>query len=175
MSVSACRPEVADRIKSPSSTPPRATHAAKSLPFDTASDFSEALTSIKNEEAQSGKGDHTGHLQHNPDDVRNLVASSDLWSAAFCEAVNSLDKEIDIAILKGRNAAQLFTDLVEIDKDATQESAFLRGLQYLRSIRVPLDTMKLALDLAYPLARLDPTATTVFGVVQSVTAVSSPY
>jgi hypothetical protein len=143
--------------------------------LDTASDFSKASTSIKNEEAQSGKDDHTSYLQHNPDDLRNLVASSDLWSAAFCEAVDSLEKEIDIAILKGRNAAQLFTDLVEIDKDATQESAFLRGLQYLRSIRVPLNTMKLALDLANPLARLDPTATTVFGVVQSVTAVSTPY
>lgn len=175
MSVSACRSEVADRIKSPSSTPSHATDAAKSLPFDTAGDFSYTSTSVKNEEAQSGKGDHTGYLQHHPEDIRNLVASSDLWSAAFCEAVNSLEKEIDIAILKGRNAAQLFTDLVEIDNDATQESAFLRGLQYLRSIRVPLDTMKLALDLANPLARLDPTATVVVGVVQGVTAVSSPY
>ena len=175
MSVPACRPEVADRIKSPSSTPHHATNAAESLPFDTASDFYKESTSITNEEAQGGKGDHTGYLQHNPEDVENMVVSSDLWSAAFCEAVNSLEKEVDVAILKGRNAAQLFTDLVEIDKDATQESAFLRGLQYLRSIRVPLDTMKLALDLANPLSRLDPTVATVFGVVQSVTAVSSPY
>lgn len=100
------------------------------------------------------------------------VASSDLWSAAYREAVDSLGEDIDVAILKGKNVAQLFRELEEIDMEATQESAFLRGVKYLQSIQVPLQTFKLALDLASPLTSLEPTATTVFSVVRSVTAVS---
>ncbi len=107
------------------------------------------------------------------DDIGNVVVTSDLWSAAFREAVDSLGKDIDVAILKGKNVEQLFRDLEEIDKEATQESAFLRGVKYLHSIQVPLERFKLALDLASPLTSLEPTVTTVFGVVRSVTAVSS--
>jgi len=107
------------------------------------------------------------------DDIGNMVVTSDLWSAAFREAVDSLGKDIDVAILKGKNVEQLFRDLEEIDKEATQESAFLRGVKYLHSIQVPLERFKLALDLASPLTSLEPTVTTVFGVVRSVTAVSS--
>jgi hypothetical protein len=101
------------------------------------------------------------------------VASSNLWSAAYREAVESLGEEIDIAILKGDNVAQIFRRLEEIDKEVTQESTFVRGVNYLRSIQVPLEKFKLALDLASPLANIEPTATTIFGVVRSVTAVSS--
>ncbi|EKG09569.1 NACHT nucleoside triphosphatase [Macrophomina phaseolina MS6] len=72
----------------------------------------------------------------------------------------------------GSNAAQLLKELEEIDEEATQESVFLRGVAYLRSIQVPLERFKLALDLASPLTSLDPTATTVFGVVRSVTAIA---
>ncbi|CRG85930.1 Cytoplasmic dynein 2 heavy chain 1 [Talaromyces islandicus] len=100
------------------------------------------------------------------------VASSNLWNAAYREAVESLGESIDIAILKGDNVAQLFHQLEEIDKDATQESTFLRGVKYLRSIQVPLEKFKLALDLASPLANIEPTATTVFGVVRSVTVIA---
>jgi len=107
------------------------------------------------------------------DDVGNVVVTSDLWSAAFREAVDSLGKDIDVAILEGKNVEQLFRDLEEIDKEATQESAFLRGVKYLHSIQVPLERFKLALDLASPLTSLEPTVTTVFGVLRSVTAVSS--
>ncbi|KAF2267298.1 hypothetical protein CC78DRAFT_490454 [Lojkania enalia] len=106
------------------------------------------------------------------DDVSSVIVSSDLWSAAYREAVDSLGKDIDAAILMGSNAAQLFRDLEEIDKEATQESAFLRGVAYLRSIQVPLERFKLALDLASPLGSLDPTAKTVFGVVSGVTAIA---
>ena len=107
------------------------------------------------------------------DDVGNVVVTSDLWSAAFREAVDSLGKDIDVAILEGKNVEQLFRDLEEIDKEATQESAFLRGVKYLHSIQVPLERFKLALDLASPLTSIEPTVTTVFGVLRSVTAVSS--
>lgn len=103
---------------------------------------------------------------------RNKSDSPDIWSAAFHEAVKSLGDDIDTAILKGNNTAQLFERLEEIGKDAAQESIFIRGVAYLRSIQVPLEQFKLALDLATPLSKLEPTAATVFGVLSSVTAVS---
>ncbi|KAI9739902.1 MAG: hypothetical protein M1818_004958 [Claussenomyces sp. TS43310] len=106
------------------------------------------------------------------DNIGNDVSSSDLWSAAYREAVDSLGKDIDVAILKGGSVAQLFRQLDEIDKEATQESAFLRGVRYLHSIQVPLERFKLALDLASPLTELEPTVATVFGVVRSVTAIA---
>ncbi|CAN9292594.1 unnamed protein product [Alternaria alternata] len=97
---------------------------------------------------------------------------TDLWSAAYREAVDSFGKGIDVAILKGSSAAQLLEKLEDVDKEATQESVFLRGVAYLRSIQVPLERFKLALDLASPLGSLDPTASTVLGVVRSVTAIA---
>ena len=112
---------------------------------------------------------------HHPtrdNDIGTISVTSDLWSAAYREAINSLGDDIDVAILMASSTAQLFKELEEIDKDASQESAFLRGVAYLRSIQVPLERFKLVLDLASPLSKLDPTATTVFGVVRSVTAVS---
>ncbi|MCJ1435357.1 hypothetical protein MMC27_004729 [Xylographa pallens] len=105
-------------------------------------------------------------------DIDSVVVYSDLWSAAYREAVHNLGKDIDVAILKGKNVAQLFTELEEIDKEATQESVFLRGVKYLHSIQVPLERFKLALDLASPLTSIEPTATTVLGVVRCVTAIA---
>ncbi|CAI6336993.1 unnamed protein product [Periconia digitata] len=106
------------------------------------------------------------------DAVRSIAPPSDLWSAAYREAVDGLRKETDFVIDIDSNAAELFEKLEEFDKDATQESAFLRGVAYLRSIQVPLERFKLALDLASPWANLDPTAKTVFTVVSGVTAVA---
>jgi hypothetical protein len=106
------------------------------------------------------------------DDISTIVDSTDLWSAAYREAVESFGKDIDVAILKGSSAAQLLEKLEDVDKQATQESVFLRGVAYLRSIQIPLERFKLALDLAAPLGSVDPTASTVLGVVRSVTAVS---
>lgn len=107
------------------------------------------------------------------DHVDGTVISLDLWSAAYREAVETLGEDIDLAILKGKNIEQLFKELGEIDNETTQESAFLRGVRYLQSIQVPLERFKLVLDLASPLTSLDPAASTVFGVVRGVTAVSS--
>ncbi|KAI1498957.1 hypothetical protein F5X99DRAFT_391625 [Biscogniauxia marginata] len=101
-----------------------------------------------------------------------FTVSSDLWSTAYREAVESLGKDVDVAILKGENVAQLFKKLEDIEKEATQESAFLRGVRYLHSLQVPLERFKLALDLATPLANIEPTAATVVGVVRSVTAIA---
>ncbi|SPO01953.1 related to vegetatible incompatibility protein HET-E-1 [Cephalotrichum gorgonifer] len=105
-------------------------------------------------------------------DVGSAIVPSDLWSAAYHEAVDSLGEDIDVAILKGNNVAQLFRELEEIDKNATKESAFLRGVEYLRSLQVPLERFKLALDLASPLTAAEPTTSAVFGVVRGVTAIA---
>ena len=102
------------------------------------------------------------------------IVSSDLWSAAYREAVESFGKDVDAAILVGTSAAQLFAELEGIDKGTSEQSVFLRGVAYLRSIQVPLERFKLALDLASPLATLDPAVSSVIGVVRSVTAVSTP-
>ncbi|KFY93587.1 hypothetical protein V498_04342 [Pseudogymnoascus sp. VKM F-4517 (FW-2822)] len=104
-------------------------------------------------------------------DIDLVIVSSDLWSAAYREAVDSFGKGINAAIFKGENVAQLFKQLEEVDKEATQESAFLRGVRYLQFLQVPLERFKLALDLATPLTNIEPTAT-VFGVVRSVTAIA---
>lgn len=107
------------------------------------------------------------------DDIGNVIVTSDLWSAAFREAIDNLEKDIDVAILKGKNVEQLFRDLEEIDKEATQKSTFLRGVKYPHSIQVPLERFKLALDLASPLTSLESIVTTIFSVVKSVTTISS--
>lgn len=107
-----------------------------------------------------------------PNNIKDLVVSSDLWSAAFREAVEAFGKDIDVAILKSRNVEQLFKELEEMDQGASQESAFVRGVRYLRSVQVPLERLKLAVDLATPLTALEPTVMMVFGVVRGVTAVS---
>lgn len=103
--------------------------------------------------------------------ISSLDASLDIWSAAFREAVEGLGEDIASA-LSGKSAERLFLELEKFEREAAHKSAFLRGLERLRSLKVPLDTLKLALDLASPLANLEPTASTVLGVVRSVTMVS---
>ncbi len=72
----------------------------------------------------------------------------------YLEAVCSLREDIDFAILKCKNVAQLFKDLGEIDKEATQEFAILRYLKYSHSMHLLLEIFKLALDLSTPLNRV---------------------
>ncbi|KAF6799482.1 ankyrin repeat protein [Colletotrichum sojae] len=72
----------------------------------------------------------------------------------------------------GENIAELFKELERVDKDATDESVFLRGVRYLSSIKVPLEHFKLALDLTAPLTALEPTTSTVLGVIRGVTALA---
>lgn len=103
--------------------------------------------------------------------IDSNLDSPDLWSVAYQEAVESLGNDIDVAILKGKNVTRLLRELEEIDKEATKGSAFLRGVEYLRSIQVPLERFKLALDLASPLTSIEPSSAAAFGVVSGVTAV----
>ncbi|KAF2872642.1 hypothetical protein BDV95DRAFT_392285 [Massariosphaeria phaeospora] len=108
-------------------------------------------------------------LDHDSD---SIPASSDLWSVAYCEAVKSFGKDVHVDILEAHNIAVLFTKLENTNEDKTHGSIFLRGVARLRSMQVPLETLRLGLDLTSPLSGIDPMTSTVFGVVRSVTAVS---
>ncbi|RBR22171.1 hypothetical protein FVER53590_07379 [Fusarium verticillioides] len=100
------------------------------------------------------------------------VAPADHWSKAYREAVESMGEEVDVTILKGESIAQLFKELETVDKDATDESTFLRGVRYLNSIQAPLDRIKMVLDISAPLTALEPTTSAVFGVMRGVTALA---
>ncbi|RYP45020.1 hypothetical protein DL768_008585 [Monosporascus sp. mg162] len=165
------------------STSQYGTFTASSLPLNQANDVRREPTNNGDDEAEfqaHHSALHANDFEQNPtthqpafgDGIGSGVCSSDLWSAAYREAVESLGEDLDIAILQGKSVEQLFKDLEEIDKEATHESIFLRGVKYLNSIQIPLETFKLAVDLATPLTSLAPTATTVFGVVRSVTALA---
>jgi hypothetical protein len=103
------------------------------------------------------------------DDVS--IKTTDLWSAALREAINTYEPKLDIARFDGKTIAQLFTDLDTIDKSCTEQSIFRRGLAHLQSVRGPLDNFKVALDLVHPFLSFDPTAATAVGIVKGVTAV----
>lgn len=174
----------ANQVSSPASLSQYTTFTSSPLPLNQASDVPQGSTNTARDGAQIQTGQSTLHwnsLERNlttnrltPGDyISKDIASSDLWSAAYREAVESLGEEIDPAALEGKNIAQLFRELEDIEKEVTHESAFVRGVRYLDSLQVPLENFKLGLDLAAPLANLEPTATTVVGVVRAVTAVSS--
>ena len=109
---------------------------------------------------------HPGHTN----DV--LFQSTDLWSAAFREAIDTLEPTIDVAQLTGKPVEQLFHDLGMIQRSTDEKSTFRRGLAHLRSVKGPLQNLKLALDLTSPLISFEPVAATVVGVVRSVITVS---
>ncbi|PYI07524.1 hypothetical protein BO78DRAFT_90581 [Aspergillus sclerotiicarbonarius CBS 121057] len=118
---------------------------------------------------------HTNTLERNltvGDDIRRAVVSSDLWSAAYREAVENLQEKLDINALEGKTIAQLFKDLEKTENEVTHESAFLRGLKCLQTLKVPLERFKMALDVASPLADIKPTTKIVVGVIKSVTAIA---
>jgi hypothetical protein len=190
VSVIYCKSEHANQTSSLDSSSQNATPTANTLPLDQTHDAPGESTTTRDDATQIQTDQstlltvvHTSGLEQNFSandstlsvDVGVVIVSSDIWSTAYREAVESLGKDIDVAILKGENVAQLFRQLEEIDKEAAQESLFLRGVKYLKSLQVPLEKFKLALDVAAPLATIEPTATIVFGVVRSVTAVSSHF
>jgi hypothetical protein len=100
-----------------------------------------------------------------------LDAPTDLWSAAFREAIDTLEPKIDVAQFAGKTIEQLFNDLDATDKSMNEESIFRRGLAHLRSAKGPLENFKSALDLANPLVAFEPTTATVIGIVRGVTTV----
>lgn len=100
-----------------------------------------------------------------------LVASEDLWSAAFREAMDTLEPKIDVAQITGTAIEYLFDDIESIEKSINNNSIFRRGLEHLRRVKGPLENFKLALDLANPLISFEPMAATVVGIVRGVTTV----
>ncbi|KAL8901698.1 MAG: hypothetical protein Q9207_005067 [Kuettlingeria erythrocarpa] len=96
-------------------------------------------------------------------------ASTDLWSTAYREAVGSFEEEVQTIISKGERIEELFKRLEENNETVTDESLFRRGA---RRLQAPLRNFKLALDMARPLASIEPTASTAVGVVTSVTAIA---
>ncbi|KAI9652058.1 MAG: hypothetical protein M1831_007250 [Alyxoria varia] len=171
-----------DLVVKPRLVAQHATYSTSPQQIERASDFRAVSTTTGDDKARV-RDDQSAHHASDPeqtsyersalgDDFKTGVVSSDIWSAAFSEAIERLGDDIDVAILNGKSVEQLFRELEEIDTEATQESAFVRGLKYLNSIQVPLERFKLALDLASPLTSLEPTVTTVFGVVRSVTVIA---
>ncbi len=102
---------------------------------------------------------------------RNLdqIGFTDMWSAAYHEAVLDLGEEVEGVILKGENIETLLRNLERASDEAVGDSIFWRGV---RRLQTPLKNFKLALDLASPLASIQPAASTAVGIVSCVTAVS---
>ncbi|BCS29175.1 uncharacterized protein APUU_70745A [Aspergillus puulaauensis] len=101
------------------------------------------------------------------------IARSDIWSGPCREAVENLRAELDITLLEGKHVKQKLENIDNIEKEQTQQSAFLRGVKCLRTAKVPLERFKLALDLASPVVSLEPIATAVLGVVRVVAVIAT--
>ncbi|OKL57502.1 hypothetical protein UA08_06898 [Talaromyces atroroseus] len=133
---STCLPQTAQEDPIPetnsASIPLYATPTANPLPQGEASAGNGDAQS-RADESDPGRNSLEQNLVSDPltlsNDNGSYMVPSDIWSAAYQEAVDTLGEEIDIAILKGKNVEQLFKKLEEIDKDKTQESAFLRGVK----------------------------------------------
>ncbi|KAI1266270.1 hypothetical protein F5Y18DRAFT_25077 [Xylariaceae sp. FL1019] len=97
---------------------------------------------------------------------------SDLWSDAYREAVETLGDKIDKAILDGHHVTELFEILQRAEKEASATSVVLRGVNHLKALQVPLETFKLALDVASPFTNIEPVSSSVFSIVRNVTAIA---
>ncbi|KAK5207557.1 hypothetical protein LTR41_006601 [Exophiala xenobiotica] len=95
--------------------------------------------------------------------------STDMWSAAYREALSAYGDEVASVISKGDRIESLLTNLQETNEELAGDSLFRRGL---RKLQAPLKNFKLALDMASPLASIEPTASTAVGVVTCVTAIA---
>jgi hypothetical protein len=77
--------------------------------------------------------------------------------------------DLDEAILKATDVGQLLESLNEIPG---QESVIIRGQNRLLEFKKGLEVFRIVVDAAAPLAKVEPTAATVFGVVSGMTSVS---
>ena len=93
----------------------------------------------------------------------------DVWSQAYYEALQSLTDPKEKDIMKNSiGVTELFANLEGANKKNLDESLFRRGL---KKIQKPLKGLKFALSMASPLSSMDPTVSTAFGIVSSVSAV----
>ncbi|RYO93560.1 hypothetical protein DL766_003932 [Monosporascus sp. MC13-8B] len=97
------------------------------------------------------------------DELSNDAPDNDIWSAAYSEAVQEFNEEIERLAVTGNKLEDLLQSLRE-SSDKRSDSLFSRGL---RRLKQPLENVRLALDLTSPLAGLDPT----LAVTTSTTAV----
>ena len=95
---------------------------------------------------------------------------TDLWSAAYREAVENSSDKVKSVIMNGERIENLLTRLKETNENIADNSLFWRGIKRLQE---PLRFFKLAVDMASPFASIEPTASTAVGAVSCVTAVSS--
>lgn len=95
--------------------------------------------------------------------------TSDQWTKAYDEAVAQLDEETRALVSKGRDLQQLFDGLNETNEAHKSQSIFRRGLNRLQG---PVQNFNLVLNIASPLAGLDPTSSAAVGVVESVTTLA---
>ncbi|KAL8638158.1 MAG: hypothetical protein Q9228_004660 [Teloschistes exilis] len=84
------------------------------------------------------------------EDDTAAAGSTDLWSAAYREALSSYGEEVKTVISKGGGIEKLFTSLEETHGKVAGDSLFGKG----------------------PLTSIEPTASTAVGVVSSVTVVA---
>ncbi|KAL2861005.1 uncharacterized protein BJX67DRAFT_367453 [Aspergillus lucknowensis] len=157
---------------SPALVPQQANPTANWLPLNQASDNYEKTAHIETGKADSQVDQSDVHRSRYGDNTGSVIVTPDLWSAAYREAIDNMKEEIDIAILTGKSVEQLFRELEGYGKKAATESLFLRGVNCLHSLQVPLERLKLALDLASPLTSLEPATSAAFGVVRGVTAIA---
>lgn len=104
--------------------------------------------------------------------VAESSTHSDVWSKAYEEAIQNMGDDIDIAILVGKNAEHLFENLGQLCKKAGENSAAARGIAHLKNAKLPLERLKVVIEVATPLGAIHPAASTALGVVKSVITVS---
>ncbi len=115
-----------------------------------------------------------GQLKDVPSDHNEAVFDeSSEWptavTPAYLEAVERFGKDVDSQ--RFENGKLLLENLRVIGKDSTDDSAFKRGLEIMRSLRGSMDNIKRVLDFVAPLASLEPNTAVACNVMKSVMAV----
>ncbi|KFA71991.1 hypothetical protein S40288_08082 [Stachybotrys chartarum IBT 40288] len=103
--------------------------------------------------------------QHGANGKAHDSVPSDLWSAAYKEAVGQVDQEIGTLVRSGRNLEELFQNLNEANELQKDESILRRGME---RIKKPMEYLQMILNVTSPAAGMNPASSVAFGVVQSV-------
>lgn len=106
--------------------------------------------------------------QHGANGKAHDPVPSDLWSAAYKEAVGQVDQEIGTLVRSGRNLEELFQSLNEANELHKEESILRRGME---RIKKPMEYLQMILNVTSPAAGMNPASSVAFGVVQSVATV----
>lgn len=96
------------------------------------------------------------------------AGSSDPWTTAYNEAMGQLDDDMRAVVQKGQNLEELFENLSQTNENHKHKSILRRGMDRMQT---PLKFLETTLDVAKPLASLDPGSSAAVGLIQSVTTV----